>query len=784
MDKDISKNRHISKQVQFILLPIIGICLPLIYYIISFAPTLTESLSKILAYCQFLNDNNAHFYADGWNSSIYILPLSTKYFLTYSCTPQTTWTNALLISVTMSYGLMSVAILLLIYALRPKKILTCIIYSCIACALGFYSLLTSYSCNSFMLFSTIAIFSAAFLSLGMHAQKNLKIKIIVSCLCIIPTILLLIFTSYSSKAVSTTDVISNELYSTFTSAYTPGAKNSESLDCQTNSAKVISYLNSLSIPVISSDASTSNIISVCSGRTLKPATSPSLSAIDSPIDTDCEFISTIDITSTHGGFAYIVPNSMLSVYSKYIFLSSNIYRDDYYTVYTFSNASIFCDETILTDLLKLNSDKYDTVLLSMYDVSNYDISYFDKYMAWTCISADYCFSDINLVEDYNHFIFSGKNNISQYIFCVDPYIIYSETEFNQADYTALLQKELIDVVNLYENTTFYIYLPSYSITHFANYTIDELSLLRESYYILADSIESCPNVKLYYAGFEEYVYNNPYLYETGSDCLMLYELENQMLLNNLADITLKSADELPNCIDTLINGIIEKRTQPLRTYDFSNYCAVICGDSIFANTTNNFSIQNNLNNFSGMNYILRAIGGSTATTIDGDTTTLKYQLNIDAINDQLISANQTDKQLLFFIEFGLNDYFQGMPLNNSYNKYDENTYSGMIRTGIELIKEEWPDSEIIIFIPGYITMYENGTLKPFYNSHLLNEFRATAQQLAQEYDTYCFDQCELGFTQAEADIYLADHVHYNEKGLYTVAQSLMNYIYTEIYNEY
>ncbi|MCQ2492960.1 MAG: SGNH/GDSL hydrolase family protein [Lachnospiraceae bacterium] len=761
------------------LFPVIGLFIPIIYYIFNNHPVLSPELTEIIAYTQYLAENNSHSYIDTWDTSITILPLSVKYFLTVYSAGVPSWRSALEYSVFTCYSLMGVSFLLFVYSLKAQKITAYIISACAIVAIGFVSVITAHTANSFMLAVTIIFLTAAPILLGVRSHVKLPAKTLISVLCILPTLLFLIACGVNSGQRSVSEMIKNEIKTTVT-GISNLQKNTDMIDSESVAAGLVSYLSSHNYPAISSDAYTANILSVCSERQILIPTAPILNDLTSPTQENCPYISTENIIDSKSSFMYIIDNSRIADYNEYFILAEEKYSDEYYTVYSFSRSDYLSNSNIISDLHELNEYTYDTVLLSMYDISNYNMDYFPTYMGWNCKPTKNILTSTDVINTYNQFIFSGKRTINQYLFCIDPYIIYESLGFDSKTYSSEIYDSVIEMIDDNPTTTFYLYFPSYSINHFRNYTATDFSNLRTAYKILADELAQYDNVKLYYSGYEEYIYNNTYLYEDGSDCLMHYDTENAFLLENLADNTLIDADELVDYVDLLISNIQSPDNMTDSTYDLSEYCTVYCGDSILALISDNTGIPYIISNFSGMGCILRAIGGSNAATVDGNEMSLKYQLNPDIINSEIEAFGMSEKKLLFVIEFGLNDYFVGLPINNPRDKYDEYTYSGIIRSSIELIREEWPDSQILVIVPGYITMRQNGNERVSPKGGILDDYRKAAQKIIDEYGLYSINLCEIGITQENSDTYLNDQVHYNSLGRYYVARAIMEYICSEV----
>jgi hypothetical protein len=128
---------------------------------------------------------------------------------------------------------------------------------------------------------------------------------------------------------------------------------------------------------------------------------------------------------------------------------------------------------------------------------------------------------------------------------------------------------------------------------------------------------------------------------------------------------------------------------------------------------------------------------------------------------------------LYIIEYGANDYINGKDLYNSSAGLDPHTYSGALTAGIGELKAISPDAEYILCGPSYCMWYNGEGI--FIGDSFsvskgigpLTEYANTASNLANSMGITYFDsmyasQFDLKIETAED--YLADGLHYNEKG--------------------
>ena len=136
-----------------------------------------------------------------------------------------------------------------------------------------------------------------------------------------------------------------------------------------------------------------------------------------------------------------------------------------------------------------------------------------------------------------------------------------------------------------------------------------------------------------------------------------------------------------------------------------------------------------------------------------------------------------DRKLCFVIYFGLNDYFGGHPVSNPEDAFDVTTYAGALRVGIDKLQTAYPDAEILLMTPNFITTFANGTEPMSEKGGTLIEYVDTAIEIANEYNVPCVNSyVDLGINEANASAFLADGTHLNETGRFLLAKQIMERI--------
>lgn len=180
--------------------------------------------------------------------------------------------------------------------------------------------------------------------------------------------------------------------------------------------------------------------------------------------------------------------------------------------------------------------------------------------------------------------------------------------------------------------------------------------------------------------------------------------------------------------------------------------------------------------------VVNALMGRISTDVFEGTRTKEILDNPD------IDFTQTD---YFIIEYGLNDFFRGVPQNNLDSGYDLKTYAGALRFAVDNLRELAPGATIILCSPNYAQFYSGNWMVGDGNSlnngnGTLFDYKGTCEYVSNEKQTLFFDAyLGLGITTYTADDYLEDGVHLTQAGRELYADALARTIlgYEETKND-
>lgn len=171
--------------------------------------------------------------------------------------------------------------------------------------------------------------------------------------------------------------------------------------------------------------------------------------------------------------------------------------------------------------------------------------------------------------------------------------------------------------------------------------------------------------------------------------------------------------------------------------------------------------------------IVKAMKGEISTDIFAGTRTKEI------LDNPNVDFSNTD---YFVVEYGINDFFRAVPLDNHDNYYDHNTYAGALRYALSNLEDIATDATIIVCGPHYCQFFngnrfigDGNVLNTGYGT--LHNYKSISHYVSKEYQTLFFDAYEdLGIDGYTAEDYLEDGVHLTAEGRQLYADALAKII--------
>lgn len=430
---------------------------------------------------------------------------------------------------------------------------------------------------------------------------------------------------------------------------------------------------------------------------------------------------------------------------------------------------------IKPDFQRLGNESYDTVFMSMYPIDNYQEEDYLYYRGMNTVKCTYQIPNSKVLRLYMNKINKSGNTVTTVYLGIDPELTDNE--------------DIIKMINANPSISYEIVLPHPRIDYWTNMEQSKCDEILDRYQTFAENIYSLPNARVYFFGSSEWLVCNPINYEEVN----ITDLSTSLLIMCSSDYKhsyLLKEDNIKDSINDMRQLITLYREHAITYPDGSNYDIVFLGDSIFGNDTDNTSIPQVVNSLTGATVYNCSIGGKSATTLSHDP------LSANIILDSLISGDlsylpqdhhlytdtynfvnrESKDNLIFVINYGLNDYFNGCPLTGADN-YDEHSFEGALRNIISKIQKAYPDALIILCTPNFTIAYDYGNGIQGENAGTLKDYADAILKLAEETNTEVLDNYnELYITEDNWQELLTDGYHFNEQGRFLIGSRIAQQI--------
>ncbi len=235
---------------------------------------------------------------------------------------------------------------------------------------------------------------------------------------------------------------------------------------------------------------------------------------------------------------------------------------------------------------------------------------------------------------------------------------------------------------------------------------------------------------------------------------------------------------------------------------------VIFGDSIFAKMQQEeLSVGDRLQEKSGLTILNGAFGG-TCLARQNIRNTMDYSQDVLSMADLTravasedflvqqsvrrdakyyeeavdeMDAVDFDAVGILFMDFGMNDYHCGIPVDDEENPFNETTYAGALRTVISLLRKRYPEMRILLATPTYSWYPDRGfTCEEYsFGGGILEDYVEKELEVAREYRVEILDIYHDFYPHEKMEdwkLYTWDGIHPNDAGREKIASAIADYL--------
>lgn len=460
-------------------------------------------------------------------------------------------------------------------------------------------------------------------------------------------------------------------------------------------------------------------------------------------------------------------------------------------------AGIGTSEQKKEDYRRLQEESYNGIFAANYPITYFDEEVFEVYRGLLVVKAG---QTMEKSKDFAHFFneaWESPNVITNVYLGIDPYELWKEAGKDPDKWHRLVEERFTRYVQAHPDVIFEILLPVYSLESWLAQEEAYLTECMAAYRRWLDALGGYENVIQYFVGGREWMIANP---ANFTERQVNKDIAKKLVLLCFCDreyvITPVNADVLLGELEGIAAA---EKAHPTQYADLSEYEVVFFGDSILANGEGSHSIPGIFGGLTDAAWYNLAVGGIPAT-VDPNAA-FSFPSMADAFIRQDVEGLAQDssytqglaaylaeprrEKLVFVLNFGLNDYFGGHPVDRE-DPMDENTYAGALRTGIKMLQEAYPEAKIIVQTPTYTVLFGEGTEVRCGDGtdRVLQDYVDAAILIAEEMGVECLDNYyDFEMNGNNYEIYLADGCHPNDLGRLVFGQRLIRFMEAMVTDE-
>lgn len=429
-------------------------------------------------------------------------------------------------------------------------------------------------------------------------------------------------------------------------------------------------------------------------------------------------------------------------------------------------------------LSALKSGEYEAVFLSMYSLEHYEEEDFGTYRGLTTLKVEPELCNAMELLGVLEELFSGGTSPERIYLGIDPVKLEQHLAWEEE---LSWQETIAALIQGHEEVQWELLLSYPSLAEWQLLSEAEQQQALASYGRAMDALAPLENLLLFYIGGQEWLICNQSNY-TGEGVLNASVTHN-MLLNVFCDRNyLVTEDNREEMLEELAESLDVWRTKSPCEKKGEGDTLVFLGDSIIGNYTDSLSVPGVVENYTGARCINCGYGGiclsaGSMEIVGADVVSALCNGNQIAIPEgipalsgirELRQSGAVNGRLVFFLNYGINDYLLGHPVESD-DRYDMTAYAGAMRTVIEQLQEAYPGAEIVVMTPSFIRYNANGTQATGDMGGILTEYVEAAVDVAQEYGlSYINNYAYMEAYAEKENVLTADGIHPNEKGRFRI----------------
>lgn len=446
------------------------------------------------------------------------------------------------------------------------------------------------------------------------------------------------------------------------------------------------------------------------------------------------------------------------------------------------------DGQVLVQQLKHLMAEYDTknIMVSMFPMENFALEHFNLYLGIDAARLD------SVLEKGTQLTGLVKQMLEKNADIERVYIGLDPTEMGE---NYVWDDELTALIRSRENVKFFFLLSYPKVSDLAAMSEDKYAHYKEKLAEAVNYIAPASNAWIYYVGAQEWLTVNEDNY--ADEERLLDDVARNVFALTWVDGKYRiKSDNVEGQLQALDKLVDNYKAGCYEFKDWSDYHFIYLGDSVIGNYGGPCSIPGVVSYFTNANYYNCAVGGLSATTssvggrgintaldaiFEGSTEVFADKPQAESFmrqlyEDGLLSEEKQGENLIFFINFGLNDYYGGYEVGTVTDTTEYN-FLGSLRTAIERLQESCPKAKLVLMTPNPVYEFAYGTESRNGTGEVLEDFVKGMKALAAEMNVTCLDTyVTTGITRDNMWELVADGTHPNEQGRFVFATRIAEYL--------
>ena len=433
------------------------------------------------------------------------------------------------------------------------------------------------------------------------------------------------------------------------------------------------------------------------------------------------------------------------------------------------------------DINKFQREEYNTVFVSMFPIDNYNGETFSYYYAQNVVMSEYELTSCNQFKKYLNAVSKSGNEVSLVYLGVDP--------------TKVSAEEIQLLMQMMPQTAFNIVLPYYPIEYWTKMRVSDIRSALNKYYTFINGLMDSPNCFTYFFS-KEWLLCNPANYSDKNNLTpeISDSIISQCNISYPYYMTQSNLDSTFNTFTQLIDSYRREAYSAITS--LTDLEVIFFGDSIIGNYTDSTSIPGVVNGLTGARTFNCGYGGNTATDtgedisltgiadafINKDISNVPVDTQVHKGLTEYISTSDHSTSKVFVINYGLNDYYRGLPLMDEKNSDNPHTYYGAINSAVKKLQSAYPDAYIILMTPNFTTYFTNGEEIMGEEAGALIDYVNAVKAVVQNDTTgnvlILDNYSELGINAENSTDYLLDGCHPNEQTRFIIGKRICDKLTT------